>query len=103
LVAGGADRATDDQGGHLFATVFRGPGERINLVPMNSNLNQGVWKAMENRWAEALDSGRQVEVFVEVSYPKDSESTRPTRFDVSYQIDDDEPAFRSFKNAPGGK
>jgi filamentous hemagglutinin len=102
-VAGRADRATDDQGGHLFATVFRGPGERINLVPMNSNLNQGVWKAMENRWAEALDRGSVVEVEVDVVYEKDSKSARPIRFAVSYTVDDGKPIFHNFNNAPGGR
>ncbi len=34
--------------GHLIASVFNGPGERLNLLPMNGNLNKGAWKAMEN-------------------------------------------------------
>ncbi|WP_312037041.1 DNA/RNA non-specific endonuclease [Proteus vulgaris] len=31
---------TGDDGGHLIATRFSGPGEKINMVPMNSNLNR---------------------------------------------------------------
>ncbi|WP_281649117.1 DNA/RNA non-specific endonuclease [Parendozoicomonas sp. Alg238-R29] len=50
------DGLTDDDGGHLIASIFDGAGEQINYAPMNSNLNRGAWKKMENRWAEALSS-----------------------------------------------
>ncbi|WP_275554455.1 DNA/RNA non-specific endonuclease [Mixta sp. Marseille-Q2659] len=43
-----------DEGGHLIASIFNGPGEKLNLVPMDGNLNKGVWKQMENTWANAL-------------------------------------------------
>ncbi len=33
-----------DEGGHLIASRFNGPGEKTNLVPMNGNLNKGAWK-----------------------------------------------------------
>jgi hypothetical protein len=98
--AGGADRLPTDDGGHLIATIFRGPGERINLVPMDSNLNRGAWKAMENSWSGALASGKQVEVKIDVVYGQNG--VRPTRFDVSYQIEGQAPVTRTFKNAPGG-
>ncbi len=37
-----------DDGGHLTANKLGGPGEEINLVPQNMNLNRSRWKAMEN-------------------------------------------------------
>lgn len=100
-VAGGADRLPDDQGGHLIASIFAGPGERINLVAMDGNLNQGVWRQMEASWQSALDSGRQVQVRVEPVYSSDS--LRPSRFDVTYQISGEAPVTRTFQNAPGGQ
>jgi hypothetical protein len=92
-------RPTDD-GGHFLATIFRGPGERINLTPMNSNLNRGAWKGLENMWAEALRNGKTVSVTIDVRYAGDS--TRPDRFTIAYQITGDPPRRRVFKNAPGG-
>ncbi|HAA43429.1 MAG TPA: hypothetical protein DCE02_05430 [Ruminiclostridium sp.] len=43
-VVGREDRLSDDDGGHLIATIFKGSGDIDNLVPMNSNLNRGEWK-----------------------------------------------------------
>ncbi|WP_238015029.1 DNA/RNA non-specific endonuclease [Dactylosporangium sp. AC04546] len=83
--SGRRDRRATDQGGHLFAHIFRGPGERINLVPMDSNLNLSAWKRMENRWARALDGGSTVRVEGRVEYPPGS--TRPSRFVVVENID----------------
>lgn len=42
----------------FIASAFNGPGERLNLVSMNGNLNKGEWKSMENTWASALKEGR---------------------------------------------
>lgn len=38
-IAGGPDRLPQDHGGHLFARVFGGPGEGINLVAMTKDAN----------------------------------------------------------------
>lgn len=99
-VSGRNDRLPTDQGGHLIATIFRGPGEAVNLVPMDSNLNLSAWKQMENRWAEALTEGRSVEVRISPVYQGDS--LRPSRFDVTYRIEGEAPVTRSFRNRPGG-
>lgn len=99
--AGGRDRLDTDDGGHLFATIFRGPGERINLVPMDANLNRGVWQAMERRWARALELGREVRVSVRLHYQ--AGNTRPTRFEVTYQIQGRSIVVRSFRNAHKGE
>ena len=34
-----------DEGGHLIASIFNGPGEKLNLLPMNENLNKGGLEA----------------------------------------------------------
>ncbi|NZA25845.1 DNA/RNA non-specific endonuclease [Luteimonas sp. SJ-92] len=99
-VSGREDRLPDDQGGHLIASIFHGPGEQMNLVPQNGNLNMGAWKRMENAWAEALKADLDVQVRIDPVYGGDS--LRPTRFDVSYQIEGQPPATRTFQNRPGG-
>ncbi|WP_164484505.1 DNA/RNA non-specific endonuclease [Pseudomonas sp. R3-52-08] len=38
----------------MIASIFNGPGERLNLLPMNGNLNKGTWKSMENTWRPHL-------------------------------------------------
>ncbi|WP_259586451.1 DNA/RNA non-specific endonuclease [Shewanella baltica] len=48
------DGLDNDEGGHLIASNFDGPGEQINYAAMDGNLNKGAWKAMENKWAEAI-------------------------------------------------
>ncbi len=99
--AGGADRLASDDGGHLIATIFKGPGERLNLVPMDSNLNRGAWKAMENSWSEALSQGKEVSVQIKPHY--DGTSLRPDSFEVRYTIGGGRPQYETFLNRPGGR
>nr|WP_255473093.1 DNA/RNA non-specific endonuclease [Rummeliibacillus sp. SL167] len=44
---GGEDRLSNDDGGHLIASIFKGSGEIDNLVPMNATLNRKEYKALE--------------------------------------------------------
>nr|WP_223814490.1 DNA/RNA non-specific endonuclease [Pantoea sp. VH_4] len=90
-----------DEGGHLIASIFNGPGEKLNLLPMDGNLNKGAWKQMENTWAKALSEGKEVKVNIQPSYVGDS--VRPDKFYVEYTIDGGRPIEETFKNAPGGK
>ena len=95
--AGGADRLDVDHGGHIFATLFGGPGEGINLTAQWSKVNLGAYKALENQWAAAIDSGKSVRVEVNLSYP---EGLRPSRYDVEYQIDGGPLRQVRFSNKP---
>ena len=90
-----------DEGGHLIASIFNGPGEKLNLLPMDGNLNKGAWKQMENSWAKALSEGKEVKVTIQPSYVGDS--ARPEKFYVQYSIDGGRMIEETFKNAPGGK
>ena len=90
-----------DEGGHLIASIFNGPGEKLNLVPMDGNLNKGAWKQMENTWAKALGEGKEVKVNIQPSYIGDS--VRPAKFKVVYSIDGGRPIEKVFNNARGGK
>ncbi|MCI0995141.1 DNA/RNA non-specific endonuclease [Pseudomonas corrugata] len=89
-----------DEGGHLIASIFNGPGEKLNLLPMNGNLNKGVWKAMENAWADALKEGKAVRVKIEPVYS--GGNVRPDSFNVEYSIGGGRPKEVLFNNSPGG-
>lgn len=99
-VSGREDRLPDDQGGHLIASIFNGPGDRVNLVPMNGNFNMGAWRDLERTFQEALTEGKTVDVKIEVKYGSDSQ--RPDNFRVTYEIDG-VPRTRMFDNVPGGQ
>ncbi|HFQ5369245.1 DNA/RNA non-specific endonuclease [Vibrio vulnificus] len=96
------DGLVDDEGGHLIASIFKGPGEQINYAAMNGNLNKGAWKRMENKWAEALSGNPPKEVKVEINSIFKGESKRPTAFEIIYEIDG-KKVKRFLRNMPNGK
>ncbi|AJA45707.1 DNA/RNA non-specific endonuclease [Frischella perrara] len=67
---------------------------------MNSNLNRGELKALENRWANALRNGKTVKVKIEPVY-QDTD-IRPTKFNVSYSIDNGRFRHTEILNQAGG-
>ncbi len=98
-VAGRNDRLDGDQGGHLIASIFNGPGDRVNLVPMDGNLNMGRWRSLEDTLATAVREGRTVDVNINVRYPEGS--ARPNAFRIEYTIDGN-TQVQTFRNRPGG-
>lgn len=95
-VGKGNGRLDTDDGGHLIATIFKGSGNIDNLVPMDSTLNRGAWKTMENTWARALKAGEQVKVKIKINYG--SSSKRPSSFDIEYKIGEDDWIPQHFEN-----
>ena len=63
---------------------------------MNSNLNRGVWKKLENKWAKALRKGKTVKVKIKPVYQ--GTDIRPKRFRVSYFIDNKYFSYIEFYN-----
>ena len=63
---------------------------------MNSNLNRGLWKKLENRWANALRDGKTVKVKIEPVY--EGTDIRPKRFRVSYFIDNKDFSYIELYN-----
>lgn len=55
-----------------------------NLVPMNSNLNRGEWKKLENEWANALNDGDKVRVKITPNYSGNSK--RRDSFVIRYKV-----------------
>jgi hypothetical protein len=99
LRAGGKDRLPTDVGGHYLARIFDGPSTDFNHFAQDKNFNNGKYKALENKWQKALDSGKQVHVAIKPSYPKDS--LRPHTLEVVYTTDG-KPKIVRFMNRPGG-
>ena len=67
---------------------------------MNSNLNRGEWKALENRWAKALRKGKTVKVKIEPVYQ--GTDIRPIKFKISYSIDNGRFMQTKLLNQAGG-
>ena len=67
---------------------------------MNSNLNRGEWKALENRWANALQDDKTVKVKIESVYQ--GTDIRPESFDVLYSIDNSRWVKTVLLNQAGG-
>ncbi|WP_208590070.1 DNA/RNA non-specific endonuclease [Gracilibacillus suaedae] len=82
---GGKDRLSNDDGGHLIASIFKGSGDIDNLVPMNANLNRSEYKTLENTWKKALEEGKEVRVKLKPIYL--GNSIRPSEFKINYTID----------------
>ncbi|MEB2494456.1 DNA/RNA non-specific endonuclease, partial [Peribacillus frigoritolerans] len=97
---GGDDRLSNDDGGHLIASIFKGSGEIDNLVPMNATLNRSEYKTLENTWKKALVEGKEVTIKVKPIY--EAQSTRPSEFKINYVIDGKKYSDR-LTNYLGGK
>ncbi|SIO95900.1 hemagglutinin repeat-containing protein [Vibrio spartinae] len=102
-VSGRECRSPDDCGGHLIASMFGGPGEGINLVPMNGKLNGsgGEWYKLETQWRNILGKGGSVKVKVEPIYS--GKSKRPDTFKVRYSANSGKTITRILQNTPTGE
>ena len=67
---------------------------------MNSNLNRSLWKKLENGWAKLLQEGKTVKVEIKPVY-QDTD-IRPTKFNVSYSIDNGRFMQTKLLNQAGG-
>ncbi|WP_052732762.1 DNA/RNA non-specific endonuclease [Hymenobacter terrenus] len=101
-----ARRRYTDDGGHLLAAMFNGPGEQINYVPMDMDLNQAgpnTWYAMEQEWKNTLRGGnpppprpQKVDVEINIVY---AASKRPVGFEANFWIGNGARQRRRFRNA----
>lgn len=102
-VSGRNDRASTDHGGHLIASMFKGPGEGINIVPMDKNFNGsgGKWYQLENDWKKALENNQSVNVSIRPVYS--GTSKRPDSFIVIQKIGSAKATQVTLKNTASGK
>lgn len=88
LEAGEPDRGPNDDGGHLFATKFAGPGESINLTAQSREQNRAVrgsknWRRLEQTWQALRVSGIQVHATIDVRHAN-RWTRRPASREVEY-------------------
>ena len=95
-----ADAGGPDDRGHGVARRFEGPGDLINLVAQNANLNRGALRALDDTLAQYLRDCRKVHFREEIIYEPGSQ--RPVGFRVSYSVDGGKPVVRNFYNERGG-
>ncbi len=102
--AGKPDRLTNDDGGHLIATQFKGSGQFDNIVPMNSQINRsgGKWYKLEQAWSQALKEEPPKKVTVTIENVYESDSLRPTLFDITYKIGEERTKSITIRNQIGG-
>ena len=95
--------ADDDHGGHLIATMFKGPGEGINLVPMNEKFNGSgrQWYQLETDWKKALNEGKNVQVHIQPIYS--DASKRLSGFIVNQTVNGKKQPSVRLQNTPTGK
>ncbi|EPL7998030.1 DNA/RNA non-specific endonuclease, partial [Acinetobacter baumannii] len=57
----------NDNDGHLITSMFNGPGEGINIVPMDKTFNgsSGAWYQLESDWKKALENNQSVKVNIQ--------------------------------------
>ena len=98
-----AGRLPDDHGGHLIASMFKGPGEGINIVPMDKTFNgsSGKWYQLESDWKKALESNQSVKVKIQPVYS--GAGKRPDSFIVTHQIGSTAPIRQTLKNTATGR
>ena len=81
-----------DDGGHIFANQFQGPGEKINMVPQDRYSNQnGEWRRNEERWqtlSEPDKYGVKNDVYLKIKPVYEGNSVRPKEFLVKETIVD---------------
>lgn len=93
--AGGADRLPKDDGGHLFATLFGGPGEGVNINAMDLSINRGPYEQLEKLWEKQADKYGGI-VNLAVDFHFDGASARPDSFTVTFDMGDGDSASIPF-------
>jgi hypothetical protein len=98
--AGKPDRRITDDGGHFIAARFGGPREWFNHFAQDANFNRGAYRALEDKWAKAVRSGKRV--FVEIVPHYRESSMRPSILSIVWTIEGQEH-FQEFPNEERGK
>ena len=77
-------KLSTDHSGHLAADRFGGSPELDNLVSQSSKVNLSDYRILENKWAKAIEEGKNVKEEVKILYK--GSDMRPSGFDISYSI-----------------
>lgn len=99
LEAGGEDRHSQDQGGHIVGRDLGGDSGIGNLIAMDSRINQSDYKRMENDVKKFTDLGQNISRTTEISYPEGSK--RPDIITTTIDIEDRKFVYRFDNNLDG--
>jgi hypothetical protein len=95
--AAGKEGLSSDVGGHVQACRMGGTCDRYNLFPQDGKFNNSTYKALENQWYAALDSGQELGP-INVKFTRvDPTSARPDRLVVEFTLNG-EKVSRTFLN-----
>ncbi|MDO6422773.1 DNA/RNA non-specific endonuclease [Saccharophagus degradans] len=84
-------------GGHLIATLFQGPAEKVNLVPQLAEQNRnGKWREMERDWSKELRAGSSIDVDIHAVYDDDGQV--PVLLKVNHSINGTQQRPQKFSN-----
>lgn len=81
----GDELPTDDRG-HVIGDQLDGSNGMENIVAQDSGVNKGAYKSLEDRLAQSVKNGHNVQIKVEPIY-RDAKSYRPTEIKYTYTID----------------
>lgn len=95
--AGGEHRRPSDHGGHYIARRFNGPTDAFNHFAQDASFNRGRYRALEDQWARAKVSGRQVTVRIVPAYA--GRSRRPSALNIWFSINGNEESV-TISNEP---
>lgn len=106
------DREPDDEQGHVVASVFGGPIETWNLVPMHRSVNRKInaQSSLLNRWDEfekwareqlGKQNGAPVRFTIKVKYAAQN-GCRPTGFNIVASSKSGPGFTADFDNGPYG-
>ena len=82
--AGGADRLPSDDGGHYIARRFDGPTAAFNYFAQDLNVNRSRYRVLEDQWATAKRSGKEVVVKIIPTFG--GKSQRPSALSIKFSI-----------------
>lgn len=99
VAAGGENRKSGDQGGHIVGRDIGGDAGLGNLVAMDSRINQSDYKLMEKAMKDALEEGKIVNVKTVLEYSGDSK--RPDKIITTVTVEGKETVYTFDSNLDG--
>lgn len=95
LIGKGFEKISDNRG-HLIADSFDGDNTMANIVLMDSKVNLGTVKKIEDTWRMCLENEGHVQGSIELSYI--GESFRPNGFVYMYDMGNGSPVIVTISN-----
>ncbi|MDE5557466.1 MAG: DNA/RNA non-specific endonuclease [Ruminococcus sp.] len=85
-----------DERGHIIGRQFDAINAIGNVIPQNWKINRTKYRDFENKIAKLVNDKRNVEVNIQIVYPKDS--SRPAEIVYNYRVDGEDTLSERFPN-----